>query len=67
MKIVDAFTRFINRHERQHVVVRKPYDDGLVELARLIDADDAEKSVEHPANNSHMNKKKAGGVMHSPA
>jgi hypothetical protein len=37
VKIVDALMRLAQGHERQTLIARKPYDDGLVDLARLID------------------------------
>jgi hypothetical protein len=37
VKIVDALMRLAPGHERQTLIARKPYDDGLVDLARLID------------------------------
>jgi hypothetical protein len=37
MKIVDALARLVHRHDPETLVARRPYDDGLVELARLID------------------------------
>jgi len=49
VKIVSALSRFVHRHEPPNLAAPEVFDDGLIEIARLIEVDDPVKAAEPPA------------------
>ena len=49
MKLFAAISRFIHRRRAQISAAPAPFDDGLVDIARLIEVDDPPDLAPHPA------------------
>jgi hypothetical protein len=49
VKLFAAISRFIHRRRPQTSAMPAPFDDGLVDIARLIEVDDPLDLAPHPA------------------
>ena len=50
MKLFAAINRFIHRRRPQTSAAPAPFDDGLVDIARLIEVDEPPDVAPHPAD-----------------
>jgi hypothetical protein len=52
VKLFTAINRFMHRREPQTPATPAPFDDGLVDIARLIEVDDPPAQAPRPADSA---------------